>query len=132
MNNGLTEDDFEIKFNHYDNLVIEIGEYLSSDELDKLKQQILDNQAIVDGLHSFIRHCQAMIDSLTSQLEDDNSDINEEFCTTELARWHEKQNDLVELIHFRTKNMGELKTEESILQSILQKTVHSDGTGGKN
>jgi len=68
----------------------------------ELKQQIVENQKIVDGLLSFIGHCDIMIKSYQSQLEDPISDNQEKFSLSQLEEWGRKKDDLTELIKYKT------------------------------
>ena len=68
---------------------------------------ILNNQAIVEGLYSFIRHCDVMIESFESQLQDNSANVSEDFLEAQMDEWVRKKNDLTELIHYKTKNLSE-------------------------
>ena len=73
----------------------------------ELKQQILNNQAIVEGLHSFISHCDEMIMSYDSQLLVSTDSKHGEFLMSQSEEWNRKKNDLTELIEYRTTKHSE-------------------------
>ena len=67
-------------------------------------KQILDDHEIVNGLLNFINHCDVMIKSYESQLENPKDDDQETFLQSQIDEWQRKKDDLTELIKFKTSN----------------------------
>ena len=90
----------DIQFNDDGYAFYDVGGYGIQHQF---KQQILDDHKIVNGLLNFINHCDEMIQSYVSQLEDVKDDDQETFLDSQIDEWGRKKSDLVDLIEYRTK-----------------------------
>ena len=110
MNTKLTEDDFQIRsLSSIDHSVADYMVFMNRNPIE-MKQQILDNQKIVDGVIALYHSSCQIRDFNLEQLENiERNGLSERFLEEQIEKESITINHMIDMVKFKTgKNIEEL------------------------